>query len=238
MQGATHRLGGVNAALGGYIILHHQGLTIPDVNPLLQLAVVYPFAMYGSTASDLDHHWGSVPSRDVVSRVFHTVLHASNKTRLRMYRNKAMRKSTAYWLLGIFDAKHRSWQTHSDFSIVALMGLLWYVCFSPWSVFHGTDNVIVSLILTGLILGLIAHIILDGITPEGIWCAPAMLINHMTGSKNLPEKYKIVPNRHYFATGNGWEKQIIFRLLTVTSFLMMFYIIYLALPWRLSFNFN
>ena len=67
MTGKTHRVGGMLCCLGGYTLLEANGMLLGDVNPLLQLTIMYPFAIYGSTVSDLDHHWQSAPSKDIVS---------------------------------------------------------------------------------------------------------------------------------------------------------------------------
>lgn len=235
LLGKTHRLGGVNAALGGFVALSATGNTLDDVNPLLQLAVVYPFAIYGSAWSDLDHHWGSVPFRDPVSRVFHTGLHATTKIRKGMKSSK-MDKGPVYTLLGIADSSHRSWQTHSDLTFFGLIAILWWTCFSQWSVFSGPDAIIVKLILTGLILGTLAHIFLDAITPEGIWMVIPMAFAKITKNKKIPQKFGLVPDKHFFATGEKWENAWN-KILTITSYLLLLWIIYDALPWHFEFNF-
>lgn len=247
MQGNTHRLGGVTAALGGFIVLDHYSLTLDDVNPLLQLAVVYPFAIYGSTCSDLDHHEGSIPSRDVFSLAVNKVLHLGTKPRRRMAKNRALRKTLGYKFLGLFDAKHRAWQTHSDLTFVTVLALLWYLCFSGYSPLMGTDRAITALILTGLALGILAHIFLDGITPEGIWWITGVVINRIFRRKILPEKVGLVPRKpvmvkgpkgdpvSYFATGGPWEN-LVNRLLKAVTWVIFFYIIYLSQPYRIEFE--
>ena len=109
MQGKTHRIGGVLCAATGYVLLSSKGLLLKDVNPLLQLAVMYPFAIYGSVMPDLDHHWESAPVRDPVSWGINKVLHLANG------------KSNIAKPLKLFDAKHRSWQTHSDIFLILLI---------------------------------------------------------------------------------------------------------------------
>lgn len=234
MEGKTHRLGGVVSALAGFVALDATGNTIEDVNPFLQLAVVYPFAIYGSTWSDLDHHWGSVPSKDPVSWVFYKGLHLTSKPR-RMLKKAGKEKTLGYKLLGIADAKHRSWQTHSDLTFFGLSGLLWYLCFSEWSVFAGPDLVIAKLILAGLILGTLAHIFLDAITPEGIWMVIPMALKKFFKIGIFPQKFGLVPNKHFFATGGKWER-LVNRVFTIASYLLLAYIVYDALPWKLTLN--
>ena len=234
MLGKTHRLGGVVTALGGFVALESTGNTLDDVNPLLQLSIIYPFAIYGSTASDQDHHWGSVPHKDPVSWLIYKALHLTTKTRRRM--QKAGRdKGVLYTLLGIGDARHRSWQTHSDLTMITLIGLLWYTCFSQWSIFTGVEGAIVKLAMAGLILGLLAHIFLDAITPEGIWMVIPKSINLITKKKVVPEKFGLVPNNSWFATGGPWEN-LVYRVMTIASYALLAWIIYDALPWKFELN--
>lgn len=53
MIGKTHRAGGAAFAFVGFEVMRQNGLLIPDVNPLLQLAVLYPVAQWASTLPDL-----------------------------------------------------------------------------------------------------------------------------------------------------------------------------------------
>ena len=96
MQGRTHRVGGVLCALLGYTFLEANGMLIPDVEPLVQLTVVYPFAMYGAVVSDLDHHWESTPSKDPISWIINKILHLTSKMPMRSK------------ILNVFDAKQNA----------------------------------------------------------------------------------------------------------------------------------
>lgn len=53
MLGKTHRSGGVMFMMVGFEVLRTKGLLLPDINPLLQLAVMYPVSQWGSTLPDL-----------------------------------------------------------------------------------------------------------------------------------------------------------------------------------------
>ena len=96
MQGATHRAGGVTAMLVGYTYLRSKGFPLVDNAPIASFVAMYPFAIWGSTASDLDHYPGSVwdeakligarhghtiPSQDIVSRTFSHLLHLTTPLR-------------------------------------------------------------------------------------------------------------------------------------------------------------
>lgn len=239
MQGKTHRLGGVVATFSGYIVLQQNDLLIPGVSPLLQLAVIYPFAQYGATVSDMDHHWGSVPSRDIFSKGLHTILHLGKKPREAIERVRGKRgaeKSIMYNLLGLFAPDHRSWQTHSDLTIVMVAMGLWLSVFSDWALFAGTDAIIVQLILVGIGFGILAHLILDGLTPEGIWALGFVWINALVGKKILPEKVGLVPHKTFFATGNSWEKKVVYPSMVAIGWCLMLFIIYSSLPVEFDFK--
>lgn len=257
MQGNTHRMGGVCAALGAYIIADNNGLLLTGVTPALQLAVIYPFSMWSSTASDLDHHKGSIPSRDPASMLIYHALHLGKKPAEMLEKRPGGKKTFAYKFFNLFNAKHRAWQTHSDLALAVIIGTLWLTVYSQWAIFSGTDASIAALILTGIACGLVAHIVLDGITPEGIWIMPMVWIKKLTGNKHIKEKWGLVPGgkfftteikkdpktgqtktvkKDFFATGNKWETHIVNPLLKFSGMAMMLYIIYTWLPWKLELN--
>lgn len=249
MQGKTHRMGGVCAALGAYIVADQNGMLLAGVTPALQLAVTYPFAMWSSTASDLDHHKGSIPSRDPASMLIYYILHLGTKPAQALEQTKGGKKTLAYKFFNLFNAKHRAWQTHSDLAFAVIIATLWFTVYSQWAIFSGTDASIAALILTGIAAGLLAHIFLDGITPEGIWIMPMVWAKKLTGNKNIREKWGLVPKRpvmvmnkktgkkeSFFATGNSWETKIVNPFLNLAGMGMMLYIIYTWLPWELNLN--
>ena len=222
MTGATHRVGGVMCALAGYTLLESKGMLIADVSPILQLTVMYPFAIYGSTVSDLDHHWQSSPSKDVISFCINKVLHLTTDIR------KTTKSKNP--LLGVFDAKHRSWQTHSDLFFVLMVLLSVYFINSGVS---NASGIIMKLVFTGFILGIISHLVLDMLTPEGIWSIVLTSIAKVFKIK-VPEKIHLVPKSKFFATGGSWEKFVRWAM-WVISFILLARIIYEVLPYRINF---
>ena len=86
----------------------------------------------------------------------------------------------------------------------------------------------------GLVLGLISHLILDMLTPSGVWCLAFVGVNRLIGHRILPEKIRFVPNRKFFSTGGRWEEWWRFGM-GVVSFLLFFYILYTMLPYKLDF---
>lgn len=215
MQGRTHRVGGVLCALLGYSFLEARGMLIPDVEPLVQLAVVYPFAMYGAIVSDLDHHWESTPSKDPISWVINKVLHlASGK----MWKPKVLKA---------FDAKHRSWQTHSDIIFLLAIGLIIYLMVSP---VISVTSTIVKLMLLGFSVGIVSHMLLDAITPEGIWLIGPSIIRKKRVTLSL------VPHTKFFSTGGPWERLIRIAMWFFIIVLLL-YVLYKASPYRFSIHY-
>lgn len=161
MIGKTHRAGGTAFALVGFEVMRQQELLLPDVNPLLQLAVLYPVAQWASTLPDLDHHWGSVGSKTPVNWVVHKLLHLS-------------------------QPKHRSWQTHSILVSGGLLFLLYTLVAIGDQIYpsaSATDWIIARILVTGLILGYASHLFLDSINPSGIHLIPGMKIKFVPRSK-------------------------------------------------------
>lgn len=235
MEGKSHRVGGVLSALGGYYMLKEQGFLIEGVTPLAQLAIIYPFSIVGSLLPDQDHHEESAPMKDVISITFCKILHLTTKARKRMKASGVSEKNTLYRLLGVFDAKHRSWQTHSDLSFFLICWMLLGIMGSSGGLLTA-EGIIIKLISMGLVLGLLSHLVLDMLTPSGVWCLAFVGINRLIGRKVLPEKIRFVPNQKFFSTGGTWESWWRWGM-GVVSFLLFFYIIYNMLPYQLTFRF-
>lgn len=225
MTGKTHRVGGMLCVLGGFTYLESKGLLLRNVNPLLQLTVMYPFALYGSIVSDLDHNANSIPSKDIVSVAVNRVLHlTSGLNESTGGRNK---------VFGILDAKHRSWQTHSDLFLVALMYALYQMVME--TKLATVESVIWSLVGMGFILGVISHLVLDMITPEGIWSILLVGVGRVTGSKVMPKKLRLVPDSKFFSTGGPWES-LVRNILWICCVVLFIRLIYLMTPYRITFN--
>ena len=225
MTGKTHRVGGMLCVLGGFTYLESKGLLLRNVNPLLQLTVMYPFALYGSIVSDLDHNANSIPSKDIVSVAINRVLHlTSGLNESTGGRNK---------VFGILDAKHRSWQTHSDLFLVALIYALYQMVME--TKLATVESVIWSLVGMGFILGVISHLVLDMITPEGIWSFILVGISKVTGKKLIPKKLRLVPDSKFFSTGGPWES-LVRNILWICCVVLFTRLIYLMTPYRITFN--
>lgn len=220
MEGKTHRLGGVLCTLVGYSVLESKGMLIDGVNPLLQLTVVYPFALYGSVFSDLDHGWQSAPAKDPFSFLVNKLLHLTTWVR---------RKTDAKGkVLSVFDAKHRSWQTHSDMFLFVLIAAFFAVLYSDGS---GVSSVIFELVAMGFITGVVSHLILDMLTPDGIWFIIPSLIK---GKKVM---ISLVPKTKFFNTGGRWE-MIVRVVMCVVIAILAVRLLYLASPYRLEFSYK
>lgn len=149
MQGKTHKAGGVLATFITFEVLRSKGLLLPETNEYLQLLVMYPFAIWGSVAADLDHGMQSIPARDPISIGIHK-------------------------LLRIMGAKHRSWQTHCllitlGFTLF-IMSIFKFLEVRYYS--SGLDLTVMRLIFYGATIGLVSHLFLDMITPSGVHIVP------------------------------------------------------------------
>lgn len=220
MEGRTHRVGGVLCAMIGCSILESKGMLIEGVSPLVQLLVMYPFAVYGSILPDLDHNWNSAPAKDPVSKGINVILHATSGIR------KKTGKSIP--VVNFLDAKHRSWQTHSELFLAIFIYLAWL--FSSGQATTNT-NILLRMVFFGLALGVISHMILDALTPKGIW----FLIPSIIRRKKVC--FRLVPKSKFFATGGSWEK-LVRTLLWIAVIFLLLYMVYLASPIRFEFNFN
>lgn len=223
MTGKTHSIGGMLGVLAGYTYLESKGMLIKDVTPIAQLAVMYPFALYGSTFSDLDHHWDSAPSKDIFSFIINKILHLTTKLR---------KSGVSNPVLSILDAKHRSWQTHSDIFLLIVLLLERYAL----EVTVGTPTgLIVRLISVGFTVGIVSHLMLDAITPRGLKSFVLWSVGKITGFKFIPKKIALVPNKPFFSTGGQWE-ELIGKIMWVLCFVLLVRIMLYYFPYSISFT--
>lgn len=224
----------------GFLILRHNGLLLANVNEFVQLAVMYPFAMWGSVASDLDHHWESCPAKDPPSWAVNKVLHITTpyyKKLEELLPSSVKKKSANYKVAKFFSANHRSWQTHSDLTLISMILLLYGIISGQVRGGLGSvDLCILLLMLSGICIGIIAHFILDMLTPDGVWFTLGVLVNKLLSLilkrevKLLPEKLHFVPKSRIFATGGSWELFVrrVVRVLTYIS--IAYFIVAVAFP--------
>ncbi len=255
MTGETHRAGGVLCSVVGFILLKKHGLLLQDVNEVIQFAVIYPFCMWGSTASDLDHNPESCPSKDLVSKGINRTLHLTTPVYRKLddnLNNNQKRTNVAYKSSKLLSANHRSWQTHSDLILFIFIFLLSRILND--NIGYGlsvVDTSILSLVFMGITLGIISHLILDMLTPEGIWCVFGITLNKIFRSlfkrniKVFPEKLHIVPKAKFFATGSNWELFVrkTLKVLTVVSIIyiigwMILPSLGYEIPYEISFSTN
>lgn len=197
-------------AMIGFVILRDKGLLYGNINPILQLIIMYPFAIWGSICSDLDHHWSSCPDKSIPSRVINWILHLAKPLEDNLGKTGFNKSPLVKLVCTLFNAKHRSWQTHSDLTLFGALLLLKHILDGNLGslILSKQDIILASLIVTGITMGIIAHFIYDSITPEGIWLIGFCLINKVLRKKVLPEKLHFVPKTKFFATGGSWETLI------------------------------
>lgn len=253
MTGKTHKMGGMLISVVGFTLLKDNNLLLPDVNEGLQWLVMYPFCMWGSIASDIDHHWESCPSKDIPSWFIHKALHITEPVYKKLDNSLSgaeKKKSLSYKIARFFNARHRSWQTHSDFTFVTMLFLLYAIINGELPFFNQTDILLLTLMLTGVCLGVMAHFILDLLTPEGVWNTLAVIFNRFILKGKLPrrfEKWHFVPKLKCFATGSSWE-DFIYKVLKVGTVVSIIYLVVTVffssqlsalidlIPYRLEFN--
>lgn len=158
---ATHKAGGAVAMLLAYGYMRGEGYLVEGIHPLMQLAIMYPSASFGSTLPDLDHHWGSVKEKTPFNYIVHKVLHLTNP-------------------------KHRSWQTHSVLVTMGMCYLMWELL-NLYIVIKGesTTLTLLKLMLLGLSVGVGSHLMLDAITRSGIYIIPTKKIRLVPDSSKF-----------------------------------------------------
>ena len=250
MTGKTHRAGGMLCSIVGFSLLQKNGLLLQDVSIWSQWLVIYPFCMYGSIVSDLDHHWDACPNKDYPSWLINKALHITKPIKDNMEQTmpaSARKDNLLYKFASIFSASHRSWQTHSDLTLFCMLYLLNAIMSGRFSNLGAVDVSILSLVLIGLCLGIIAHFILDIITPDGVWVVGLVLLEKFlrlfSPRINIPKKLHLVPHGEFFATGGKWE-EFIQKVLKILTFVALAWFLLNALvpnwktylPYTISFN--
>lgn len=203
MEGKTHRLGGTAFMLATFEYMRLNGLTIEGVNPLIQLAIMYPAASFGSVMPDVDHHKGSNPIKTPAGELFHRILHLPSDINKKVNRSRNGKPRNKF-IDDLISLKHRSWQTHSlvltgggTFALLSIVN--YYTRLNPTF-----DMLIIHMLVAGFAVGLFSHLILDMLTTSGVWLV-------------VSKKIKVVPSSSAFATGSYWEKVIVTNCLIVIS---------------------
>lgn len=233
MTGKTHRFGGMFCAILGFLLLKWKGLLLESVHPLIQLMIIYPFASWGSIVSDEDHHWASCPDKNVPNYIINRLLHLTTPTYKKLDKSLTTaqkRTSGLYKFTKTFSANHRSWQTHSDLTLLLSAFVLHCSLRGNFYIFslNEVETTVVSLAVTGAVLGIIAHFILDMLTTDGIWVLLFVLINKLFGT-HLPEKVGFVPRSSRFRTGGGWEtfvRMVLTKATYVATIILIIELIY------------
>lgn len=181
----THKAGGAVAGLLLFTVMQQKGMVTDQINPFVQLLVMWPGISWGSTAPDLDHHWESVKEKTPFNMLFHKILHRTHPD-------------------------HRSWQTHSILVTGGFLLMLWMFLFYGYLWFdgiNGLDWLLMRMVLAGIITGAASHLVLDLLTPSGIWLYPGL-------------KLRLAPRREFFVTDGPWET-IVYRVCIVVSTMLL-----------------
>lgn len=244
MTGKTHRAGGFLCSVVGFALLKENGLLLSNVSEGLQWLMMYPFCMWGSVASDLDHHWMSSPMKDPPSYVVNKILHATAPLQKALEKTGDT-KSGLYKFAKTFNASHRSWQTHSDLTLILMFVLLMAVLNNSFGL-GAVDALLLRIAVMGVCLGVIAHFILDMLTTDGIVSVVLLGICKLARTANprirqFKCKIGIVPHWHCFSTSGSWENWVN-KLLKVLNVLAMLYLLWnifglgSLFPYQITFN--
>lgn len=211
MEGKTHRLGGTVCAMAGFVTLKDSGYLIQSdlISPTLQFLVIYTAGIYGGMWSDNDHHWDSSPLKDPASWLQNKVLHIANAPYKRLderLSSKQKKKSLLYKTLKFMRCIHRSWQTHSEFTLLMILWLMYSPTFLGFT--GRFDPLLWLLIVTGFGLGVISHLVLDMLTTEGIRFALGVFIKIFFPNIPMFTTIRLVPGISAFKTGSEWEMAI------------------------------
>lgn len=211
MEGKTHRIGGTVCAMAGFVTLKDSGYLLSSelISPALQFLVIYTAGIYGGMWPDNDHHWESSPLKDPASWLQNKLMHIANAPYKRLdekMSSEQKKRSMLYKTLKFMRCIHRSWQTHSEFT---LLMILWLMMSPTLLGFTGRfDSVLWLLIVTGFGLGVISHIILDMLTTEGVRFALGVFIKVFFPSVPIFTTIRLVPGISAFKTGSEWEMAI------------------------------
>jgi membrane-bound metal-dependent hydrolase YbcI (DUF457 family) len=127
--------------------LKRHGMLVKNINPYIQLLIMYPAGSWGSTAPDLDRPKSNSAEQTPVSMAVERCLH-------------------------LVHAKHRSWQTHCVVltgGLAIALPVILETCGAKIGTF---DLSVLRLLIYGLTTGIFSHLILDALTPEGIHLVP------------------------------------------------------------------
>lgn len=212
MMGKTHRASGGLIALGGYLAFKHFNMLDPQIADVTELITLYASSYYGSVVADNDHVWENSPLRDPLSWVFNKVLHLTTPLRKRMEASKRG-KGLLYNLLGLFDARHRSWQTHSEIPLI-LIGLA----------LMGMQRGFEWTMVLGFGMGYLSHAVMDMLSVGGWNIFSFQMINKLCKRRILPSKIRLVPKTQFFVT-DGLFEQGVFKVLNFVTILLAIWVV-------------
>lgn len=161
----THKVGGAVGAMVLFNYMQLNDMLIADMNPLIQLGLIYAVSSWASTSADLDHAECNIKEQTPFNLLINKILHIGKCT-------------------------HRSWQTHCILItggictlLVSLLNFL-QVCFP--ALMSNNDYSILTTIIFGLVAGWGSHLILDMLTTAGVHLIPGIKIRLVPKS----EKFK------------------------------------------------
>lgn len=237
MMGKTHKAGGALGAVLAIQFVASNPYVTGDMGIVSKFLVTYPWTLMACTWSDLDLDWSCVEDKNPLNLAIYKMLHIFNGAYDRCENSDCSKRKK--FILRILKCSHRSWQTHSDLTLVLLLLMLKSVTSGGIlsKLITQMDCYVISLALTGILIGVISHLFLDMLNPEGIKCILFTVVYAVylkIRYKNL-EKFKfiplkLVPNSSKFNADTDYGK-FIGSVLRTTSYL---YALSLALIYVLT----
>lgn len=225
MMGKSHRLGGALAMLGTFEYMRYNGMLLPDLHPLMQLAIMYPASAFGAVVPDVDHHKGSNPVNTPAGEIFHWAVHFPTRLNKRFNmkqvgvitdpesgKTKPKLKARVDWIDKLVPLKHRAWQTHSILVTGSALFFLWALVTYLATQYNTIDTTLLRMIVFGFIVGVVSHLILDAMTTDGIYIL-------------MYKKIRIVPNNPIFKAGGTFETVVFKRVATAIFWAVTFIMI-------------
>lgn len=212
MMGKTHRQLGAMVAMSWFLYLKSVGGLDPGISNVAELVTMYGASYYGAVFPDVDQVGEASPVSDPLSILINKTIHLTSPIRRRM-RDMKKDKGFIYKVLGLLDARHRSWQTHSEVPLLLL-----------WLATTFIRGGLVGVMVLGFALGYLSHVVGDLLSVGGWNILSFKVMNKVLKREILPEKIRLVPKTKFFVTDGAFEHGA-FRVAVVVNYVLALVIV-------------